>query len=383
MKQVHAFVGYALIMSSLLACDTDVPAPVAPADNRADYSLHPKHSFYQGELEKYRQQHEAPGAIMLVKTPTHGLWIGATGKSNLEHQTPMRGDERIRVGSITKTLVATLVLKLTEQGKLKLDDKLSQWLPQTAGTIPQAGQITIRHLLTHTSGVLNTGSDNIPFQLALINRPQDADMTQPEKILQRFIYEKPLYGEPGNVYRYSNTGYLLLGMIIEKASGKSLKDSMQEGILAPAGMTDSYLEKRNDPRVARSYFDLYGDGRLLDVSDWERAYDDGGAPGGLITTVSDVLKFSDALFGGKLLSAASLEEMKSSVRLPSCPNGDCEYGFGMETWNLPLATGYGHNGGVIGIDANWLYFPARQATVVLFMNKGIPANKGIIERVLQ
>jgi D-alanyl-D-alanine carboxypeptidase len=319
---------------------------------------------------------------MLIKSAADGLWVGATGKSNLAHDTDMKGTERFRVGSITKTFTATVILKLREQGKLSLDDKLADWLPQTKGRIPQAERITLRHLLTHTSGIRNVGDDHIPFQLALLNRPADADMTQPDEMLERYVYGKPLGFDPGTDYAYSNTGFTLLGMVAEKAGGQSLQQQMHELIFAPLGMHDTYLEKRNDPGVVRGYYDLYGNGKLLDVSAWEKAYDDGSAAGGLITTATDLLKFSDALFGRRLLSEQSLSEMITSVRLPSCPEGDCEYGYGLETWQFKAARGQGHVGGVIGIDAIWFYFPEKQTTIILYTNKGLPSDKIIIERLL-
>lgn len=382
MKTIVTFLAVAL-GTALAGCQSELAVPQTPAPELPDYSHHPRHAFYQRELDNFRRSHGAPGGILLVKTPEHGVWIGASGQANLEHATPMRGTERIRVGSVTKTLTATVILKLKEQGKLRLDDKLADWLPQTKNRIPQAETITLRQLLTHTSGVRNLGDDNIPFQLALANRPEDVDMTQPETVLNRFVYGKPLDFEPGTRYFYSNTGFLLLGMIAEKAARKPLKTLFQEMIFAPVGMTDSYLEKRDDPRVVRSYYDLYGDGKLMDVNDWEKAYDDGGAAGGLITTVSDLLRFSEALFGGTLLTEQSFAEMRQSTRLPTCPNGDCEYGLGLMTWRFDVGNSLGHNGGVVGLDINWLYFPEKQTTVITFINRGVPTDKRVLERLLK
>ncbi|WP_207504532.1 serine hydrolase domain-containing protein [Telluribacter humicola] len=382
MKKINYQLVLATLCLGLTACQPELAVPQTSAPAQVDYSKHPRHQFFQSELDTYRKVHNAPGALMLVKSEANGLWVGASGKSNLEHGTDMQGTERIRVGSITKPMTATIILKLKEQGKLKLDDKLGDWLPQTQGNIPKADQITLRQLLSHTSGIRNLGDDNISFKLALVNRPADVDMTRPDEILKRYVYGKPLAYDPGTHFLYSNTGFMLLGMIAEKATQKPLKALYQEFIFTPAGMSDSYIEKRDDPRVARSYLDLYGDGKLIDVGDWEKSYDDGGAAGGVITTVTDLLKFSEALHGGKLLNEQSISEMKGSVKLPSCPNGDCEYGLALSTWNLEIGTGYGHDGGVVGIDALWLYFPERKSTIILFINRSIPTDKRIIERVL-
>ncbi len=371
-----------LLALTMGSCGPEMPPAPTPVDAPPDYSTHPRHAFYQAELDKHRNAQGAPGGIMLVKSAAHGLWVGATGKSNLAHGTSMKGTERFRVGSITKTFTATVILKLRERGRLSLDDKLADWLPGTKGRIPQAEAITVRHLLTHTSGIRNVGDDNIPFQLALLNRPADVDMTRPDGVLERYVYGKPLDFEPGTGYAYSNTGFTLLGMIAEKAGGQPLRQQMQELIFAPLGMHDTYLEKRDDPGVVRGYYDLYGTGKLLDVTSWEKAYDDGSAAGGLITTAPDLLKFSEALFGGRLVNGQSLAEMVTSVKLPSCPEGDCEYGYGLEAWRFKAALGQGHVGGVIGIDAIWFYFPEKQTTIIIYTNKGLPSDKSIIERLL-
>ena len=363
-------------------CTPNEPLPT-PASATADFSDHPKSAFYQSELDKYRTSHGAPGAIMLVKTKADGLWIGGSGTPNLAHQTPMRGTEQIRVGSIAKPFTAVVILKLKERGLLTLDDPLAYWLPQTKGNIPQAESITLRHLLSHTSGIRNAGDDNLSFRAALLNNPADVDMTQPNRILQRFIYGKPLDFQPGTGYSYSNTGFMLLGMVAEKAGGKPLQNLMQEIIFAPLQMTDSYLEKRADDRVVRDYFDLYGNGRLLDVSAWEDAYDIGGAAGGLVTTVADLLKFSEGLSLGRVVTEASLAEMRNATRLASCPDGNCEYGYGLASghWRDGQSF-YGHDGGIIGIDAYWYHFPEQEATIILFINKGVHTDKRVVDRVL-
>jgi D-alanyl-D-alanine carboxypeptidase len=357
-----------------------LPTPTAASPG---YGNHPKNAFYQSQLDQYRTQHGAPGAILLVKTLQHGLWVGGSGTSNLAHQTPMRGNERIRVGSLTKPFTAAVILSLKEKGLLSLDDKLADWLPQTKGNIPRADAITLRHLLSHTSGIRNAGDDNLSFKAALLNNPADVDMTKPERILERFIYGKPLDFQPGTGYNYCNTGFMLLGMVAEKAGGKPLQILMQELIFTPLQMTDTYLEKREDDRVVRDYFDLYGNGKLLDVSEWENAYDIGGAAGGLVTTVADLLKFSEGLAGDQLSGGATLAQMRTSAQLPTCPEGDCEYGLGLASgrWRNGQPY-YGHGGGIIGLDVYWYHFPEQGATVIAFLNKGVATDKSLVDRVL-
>lgn len=382
MKKLFFLLLIGPLLAGVWSCQPEEPQALAPIDGLPDFSQHPKQAFYQNELENYRRQHGAPGGIMLVKTPANGLWIGGAGSPNLAHAGTMTGSERIRVGSITKPFTAALIFKLKEQGKLSLDSKLGDLLPQVNGQIPQADRITVQQLLTHTSGIRNVGDDNMAYKLALLNRPADADMAKPEHILKQFIYGKPLDFEPGSQHQYGNTTFMLLGMIAEKLAGKPLSVQMQELIFTPLQMTNTYLEKGPDPAVVRDYFDLYGNGKLMDVSEWETTQDGGGAAGGLVTTVSDLLKFSEGLFGGKLLTAQSLAEMTASVKLPSCDNGDCEYGQGLSAWQWNGKQTHGHTGGIIGLDAYWLYFPAQQSTIIVFLNKGVPTDKSLVDRVL-
>lgn len=321
--------------------------------------------------------------MLLIQRPGESLWVGAVGKANLEHGTDLRVCDPFRVGSITKIFTSVAVLKLQEQGQLRLTDNLAGLLPQTAGRIPQADQITVRQLLNHTSGLVDPPNSSLRYQLGIVSDYRARFNMSIDDLLAEYVYGKPLRFAPGSGWSYSNAGFWLLGQIVEQKTGKRLHDVFSEWIFWPLGLTNTYLEVRDDHNVVRGYADLYGNGRLFDVSHWDRADSDGEADGGIISTATDLARFMEGLFGGKLLAPASLADMMATTRLPGCPNGDCEYGLGLENWQTELGTAYGHNGGSVGFEANTLYFPHNRGVFVIYKNNGNGSDKSLMNRLMK
>ncbi|ADB38793.1 serine hydrolase domain-containing protein [Spirosoma linguale] len=373
-----------LALTGLLACEQlDVPqAQTQPCTPNA-YATHPKNGTYLTELQQYRQRTGSPGSLLLIQRPGESLWVGAVGKSNLEHQTDLRVCDPFRVGSITKIFTSVAVLKLQEKGQIRLTDNLAQLLPKTAGRIPRADQITVRQLLNHTSGIVDPPNGSLRYQLSIVSDYQARFTMTIDDLLTEYVYGKPLHFSPGTQFRYSNAGFWLLGQIVEQKTGKHLHEVFNEWIFRPLALTDTYLEVRNDRNVVRGYADLYGNGRLFDVSHWDRSDSDGEADGGIISTAADIARFMEGLFSGKLLTPLSLADMMATTRLPSCPNGDCEYGLGLENWKTELGTAYGHNGGSVGFEANALYFPHNRGVFVLYKNNGNGSDKSLMNRLMK
>jgi D-alanyl-D-alanine carboxypeptidase len=196
------------------------------------------------------------------------------------------------------------------------------------------------------------------------------------------VYGKDLNFTPGSGYSYSNTNYWLLGEIAEHITGKSLQLLMDEMIFSPLQINSTYIEKRDDRNVARGYADLYGNSVLMDVSLWDRAEADGEADGGLISTAEDLYKFMDGLFGGKLVSSATLQEMKK-IQLSTCNTPDCEYGLGLEIWRTDAGIAYGHNGGLVGVEANVLYYENNSSISVLYKNNGNASDKRWLDQIMK
>jgi D-alanyl-D-alanine carboxypeptidase len=357
-----------LISIAAISCQK---LPVEKPDNIADvsFSHHPKHSLYQSSLETYQKNSNAPGSIMLMKRTNEAVWIGATGYANLEHQTNMRTNQQFRVGSITKMFTAVIIMQLVNEGKLTLESKLSNYIPSLAKYVDNREDVTIRHLLGHLSGIVDPPNESLQYQSDILNHPvQMASMTIEAK-MKKYVAGKKLKFQPGSSYSYSNTNYWLLGAIAEELTGKTLETLFRERIYTPLNMKDSYLKVKDDRNVARGYVDLYNNGQLIDVTIFDKAEGEEEADGGLISTAEDLYKFMTGLFNGQLLPNTWVEEMKRQ-QLADCNTPECEYGLGLEIWRTKAGLAYGHNGALLGIEANVLFYPEKKSITVLFKNNG-------------
>lgn len=365
-------------LAGFAACQKEILIPKPDAAEDQSYAGHPRHAEYQAQLDQYRRTTRSPGAILLIHRKDEALWIGASGSSNLEHQTPMRTNTQFRIGSITKMLVSTVVLQLAEQNQLSLDDKLSDQLPKVMGRIPDADKITIRHLLGHLSGIYDPTNESSRYQLELVNDPDRIAAMSADELMEEYVYGRSLHFTPGTGYAYSNVNYWLLGQIAEKVSGKKLQQLLQDQLFTPLGMQQTYLETRDDRNVARSYADLYGDGHLMDVTRWEHAEVDGNPAGGIVSTAEDLLLFTRALMEGQLLRPASLALMQQ-VQLAGCNDPYCESGLGLELWRTGAGIAYGKNGSIVGTEANAVYFPASGNMFVIYKNNGNGSDKSFLD----
>lgn len=203
-----------------------------------------------------------------------------------------------------------------------------------------------------------------------------------DETLEIYVYGKDLHFTPGTSYSYSNTNYWLLGKIAERTTNKTLQMLLEEIILVPLGLTSTYIEKRDDRNVTRGYADLYNNGILMDVTLWDKAEGDGEADGGLISTAEDLYRFMNGLFHGELVTLASLEEMKK-IQLSSCNTPYCEYGLGLEVWRTDAGTAYGHNGGLVGIEANVLFYENTGGISVLYKNNGNGSDKSWLDPLMK
>jgi D-alanyl-D-alanine carboxypeptidase len=346
----------------------------------ADYSGHPSHSRYTEALRQYTDASAAPGSIIGVKKIGEPAWVGTDGYSNLEHRTKISSCTPFRSGSISKLFTAVMIMKFVENGQLTLDKTIAQLLPEISDRISKADKITVRQLLNHTSGLGHPTDDDRNYQLTLINNPNYiASLTYKER-LERYVFDRPLHHEPGTDSYYSNAGYWVLGLMIEKLSGQRVEEYLNTAITQPLGLTETYLARRENSRVSRGY-NFSGD-VLQDVTKWDSADSDGDPAAGLISTAEDLLTFSEALFTYQILQAPTLNLMLQTTSFPSC-NGDCGYGLGIESWKTESNFGYGKNGFSMGVDANIIFFPNKNTSIVIFSNFGGGNSKECIDKILQ
>jgi CubicO group peptidase (beta-lactamase class C family) len=190
----------------------------------------------QNILDENRELFAAGAASAAVVIPGQGTWLGASGVANPKTGEPVTTDTAFALGSVTKTFIAALVLKLSEEGVLGLDDPLTRWVPR----FPGANRITIRQLLNHTSGVFNM-TDNRAFIETQIEHPRERWTAR--RILS---YVGPPLFPPGTNWGYSNTNYILLGLVVERATGSSVAAELRRTVLEPAGAERVFLQSEED-----------------------------------------------------------------------------------------------------------------------------------------
>ena len=316
------------------------------------------------------------GVTMSVYTPQNGMWVGASGKADLHNDIDMEPCNISRVGSTVKMLTATTILKLQEEGKLRLDDKISDYLQgDIIDKIENADKATIRQLLQHSSGIFNYIQD-LQFQTASLN---DLIREWHPNDLLKYAYNKGAYFKPGEDVRYSNTGYILLGLLIEKIEGKPFYEVFEEKLFGPLGMTmTKFAAEDHVPQgIARGYIDMYSKLEVLE-STYFSGWDYYTADGGLISNPYDMSVFFRALMDGKIVNTGSLHEMLI-WETPNEPDPEffpIDYGLGIFKIETPQGAAYMHSGDAIGYYANMIYFPDDSTTIVYAVN----SNYGKIDR---
>ena len=257
------------------------------------------------------------GAV-LVARGNDVLFSKGYGSANLEWQIPNTPSTKFRLGSVTKQFTAASILLLEERGKLKVDDPVKKYLPDA----PAAwDKMTIFHVLTHTAGIANF--TNFPDY-----QSTEAIPTTPEKLVARFR-DKPLEFQPGDRMNYSNSGYVLLGYLIEKVSGQTYEKFLQENIFTPLGMKDSGYDSNSAVIARRASGYTPGPNGPVNAGFVHMSIPI--AAGALYSTTEDLLKWEQGLFGGKVLSAASLQKMTTPFKN--------DYAFGLEVHTRTDARG--------------------------------------------
>jgi D-alanyl-D-alanine carboxypeptidase len=290
------------------------------------------------------------------------------------------------IGSNTKNIVAALTLKLAEDKKLSLEDPISKWLPPYTYI---DSTISVRQLLNHTSGLYMFWENEKLWDE--LKRDREKFWT-PEEVLQ---YIKEPHFAPGKGWRYSNTNYLLLAMIIKKVTGSKLSDELKKYFWQPLGMHDVYLSQ--EEAIPKTQAHVYGDnfqsGELeKDITFLPRTSHESITYGssGIFISSKNLARWSHSLFTGKILSHQSMKEMVQFVEFESVSNMRA-YGLGTQVYDRSFTYGIeaiGHGGGNIGTSAYMVYFPEYKASIVVminaFPNEGLDViTKGLIQIVLK
>ncbi|GGZ33389.1 serine hydrolase [Streptomyces inusitatus] len=331
--------------SAVVADESHRAAPLTRARLAAELERTLKDAGYTGIAVEVRHGHRRLAA-------SAGEAVLGTGR-------PAPRDAVFRAASVTKTFVATVVLQLAAEGRLSLDDTVERWLPGVVdGNGNDGRRITLRHLLQHTSGIYNWDHSEVTGDTAEDFERTRFDRFTPEESVAHAMRHRPDFppaapDDPAPRWNYSNPGYLLAGMIVEKATGRPWAEEVERRLIRPLGLRDTYAPG-DDPYLraphARTYHKFRGSDRWTDTT--VRDTTSAGAAGALVSTRHDLDRFYTALLGGRLLPAAQLAEMRRTVPVggvyeEAMPG--LRYGLGL--MRQPLSCGghrWGHGGDLDG-----------------------------------
>ncbi|MEW2569330.1 serine hydrolase domain-containing protein [Streptomyces sp. NPDC047070] len=302
------------------------------------------------------------GVDAVMKTGTVGVVARSTGPRGVRYatggvadratQAAVRPGDRFRIASASKTFVATVILQLVGEGRLSLDDTVEQWLPGVvSGNGNDGGAITVRQLLQHTSGLFDYTSDFPEFEGTAGYQAERYRTWTPQELVGIAMRHTPGFA-PGDGWSYSNTNYILAGMIIEKATGHTWNEEVDRRLIRPLGLRDTLApttESRIPGRHLRGYSSFEEEGPAIDITELNASA--GGAAGAMISTTADLSRFYQALLGGRLLRPAELTAMKTTVPAPELDDAWPGVRYGLGLMSVPLSCGgvyYSHGGNLPG-----------------------------------
>lgn len=309
-----------------------------------------------GDVKTALKRFDVPGAAVMVIRNGRKILVRTFGWRDVERRLPVVPTTFFEIGSLTKQFTAASIMQLREAGKLQIDRPLSDYLPSA----PYASEVTLRQLLTHTSGL----HDYLDGPAAEVDKLASHPASHQDLIAR--VGSLPLDFPPGSRWSYSNTGYLLLGMVIEEVSGEPYPEYLKRHILDPLGMKMTYTtaDEARLQNMAVGYRKVAGKlqrSPLIDPS-W------GGAAGFLIAPLGELTKWDAALREGKIVSPESYREMTTPFM--TSKNGSADYGFGLFVDSVYGEPRIGHTGGTHGFTAADEYYPRENTRIIALTNLG-------------
>lgn len=366
---------FALLLLSTACKKADINRPATLScllDNASVYQVNPKSAQYQALIESYVKK-GLPGVILLVKDD-NGFYIGSAGMADIKEGIKLQPCHISKIASITKFMLGIATMRLQEKGLLSLSDPISKYIPKDKlDKIANGNEpINVINLMNHTTGFYDVIKDQ-GFYLQVLNDP--AKHWTADELL-KYVYNKPaLFAfNPADTAGYSNTNYLLLKLVVEAATGKSSSQVLHEEVIDFLGLQDTY-SFYDDPlpegKVAQGYYDLYNNGNIENLSNWNTG--SGNGYGGVYSTVWDMYTFIDALFVKKtLLTQASLGQM-----LVFHPTIESRKHLGVSCFKDFIDIGdptkdyaWGHRGRDLSYSADLDYFPEHNAVMAMIVNYG-------------
>ncbi|MEM6394959.1 MAG: serine hydrolase domain-containing protein [Bacteroidota bacterium] len=357
----------------LFACDSaQIAAPNTyncSLTEDLDPALHPEHDVFIDILDETLPL--TTGA-QLALTDAEGLsWTGSVGFADIAGNITLEPCHRFMIASISKVITATMIMQLQDEELLSIDDSLSDWLDaDLIGPIDNANEVSLRQLLNHTSGIRDyLGAEQ------LFNSLNQTSLLETQREKLRYVYDLDAYHAPGEDYTYSNTNYVLLGLVVEQARNMPLWDAVYQFITQPLGLQRFGMGTESNPipnDVVRPYLANPG-GHYFNFI--EQAVSDAATgDGGIASNMQDLNKFMLALFTGDIVSPPALEAMTSDFQILSEEESDFSrwpdegYSLGITRYNTEGGLAYGHTGLTSTYVSVSLYFPDTRAIFSLSTN---------------
>lgn len=339
---------------------------------------------FQDIVDQFRSTNHIASATLTINSPIEKLpKTFVSGTISRESPEPITGDNLFQVGSITKSFIATIILKLQSQGLLSLDDSISRYLPEYT----QWNEVTIRQLLNHTSGIYNY-TDSLKFRSEIFTHPYD--YLTPETLINFAANESP-YFKPGQGWHYSNTNYILLGRIIERITGYTPDRVLDDYLLKnpELNLHSTYFvnhlyNKAINAKMMHGYYQLSADNEI-DITGYSLSWLN--SAGGIVSNGSDLSRWLRSLFTGKILNRAEFDEFSKlvstddgqpiSVINEQTPSG---YGLGIQALKTNLKNIdviWWHSGGTIGYKTLMMWLPKQQLAIVASYTQVVAGNEAI------
>ncbi|MBN1977725.1 MAG: beta-lactamase family protein [Anaerolineae bacterium] len=364
------WVGYVhyLTVQEESACVTAV-GDLAENDNMV------KAKELQDVLNRYSDERDGVGLQATVVQPDGAVWSGVSGYANREKRCPMTHNHHLYVGSITKLYTAALVMDQVEKGTISLDDTLGEWVD-----LSYADSVTVRMLLNHTSGVPSYTEDAwfLARYFGLPRKNWQSDE------LVRVISRKPLEFDPGSQHKYSNSNYLLLGVILETATGETYQALLEENIARQQGFDDtSFLAHDNGAVIANAYDDTLLHLGTRNLTGFRRSMASGAfSAGGILSNSEDVALFAHRLFTGQIVTDSTLDQMTTFIETPD-EDMPLQAGYGLGVRNLIVGGEnlFGHTGSIPGYSGIVMHNPEKRYTIAVLSNLSIIDQTGLLEEI--
>jgi D-alanyl-D-alanine carboxypeptidase len=313
-------------------------------------------------VQKVMREANIPGVTFGVWTPDKGEYVKSYGVADKSTGQKMSPELHMRIGSETKTFTVTSILKLVDEKKVGLDDPIGKYIDG----VPNGGEITIRQLAEMRSGLFNYSADD-DFYKALTSDPERP--FTPQQLLD-YSFKHPVLFEPGKEFSYCNTNLILLGLVVEKESGRPLDEYIKDNILTPAGMKQTLFPTGNafpEPR-SQGYTNQTASGKVEDTVDWNPSW--GWAAGAMISTLNDLHIWAPTVATGKFPNGdAMISPATQKQRLITPKTTIPGAGYGLGIFNVQ---GWiGHNGSLPGYESLTIYLPSAEATLVVVLNTDI------------